>query len=384
MKIAYFTDTFYPEINGVTNTLNNLIAYLRKTGTEYLVFAPDYDEECEAFEEAVIRFKGHRPLVNPSSRLALPNYKTVRNAIIEFDPDVIHITTELGIGLCGLRVARDLNIPIVMSYHTNFDSYLNFYGFGQMGKPYWGYMKWFHSFAEVNLCPSSDTLSTLEKRGFRNPDVWSRGIDSSVFSPECYSEDVRSRLGGAGKTVFLYVGRIAKEKGLDTLAKAIRIINEKHKDEIVFTFTGDGPYLKELEEMNIPNAVFTGFLQKKELAEIYASSDVFVFPSGTETFGNVLLEAMSSGLPVICTDSGGVTDFTNHLENAYVCRYKDCASLAFGMSEMLNNPELRCELKKEAFETADMRSWDYIFEGLISQYERALEKSEVFIKRLAG
>ena len=180
------------------------------------------------------------------------------------------------------------------------------------------------------------------------------------------------------------MGRIAREKGLDILSEAIRIINEKHKDEIVFTFTGDGPYLKELEEMNIPNAVFTGFLQKKELAEIYASSDVFVFPSGTETFGNVLLEAMSSGLPVICTDSGGVTDFTNHLENAYVCRYKDSASLALGMSKMLNNPELRSELRKEALETASIRSWDYIFEGLISQYEGAIQKSEVFIKRLAG
>jgi glycosyltransferase involved in cell wall biosynthesis len=384
MKIAYFTDTYYPEINGVTNTLNNLIPYLRKTGNEYLVFAPDYDKGHEEGEERVLRFKGLRPLVYPNSRLALPIYKTVRSAIIEFDPDVIHITSELGIGLSGLRAARELNIPIVMSYHTNFDSYLGYYGFNHMEKPYWGYMKWFHSFAEVNLCPSSDTLSTLEKIGFRNPDVWSRGIDLSLFSPANFSDEARVKLGGAGKTVFLYVGRIAKEKGLDTLAEAISIINEKYGDEVVFTFTGDGPYLKELQEMNIPNAVFTGFLQKKELAEIYASSDIFVFPSGTETFGNVLLEAMSSGLPVICTDSGGVTDFTNHLENAYVCRYKNAENLARGMTEMRNNAELRREIRREALETAAMRSWDYIFDGLISQYERVLDKSDVFLKRLAG
>lgn len=384
MKIAYFTDTYYPEINGVTNTLNNLTAYLRKTGIEYRILAPDYDNRHEAHEDAVLRFKAIRPLVYPNSRLALPLNRTVRNAIIEFDPDIIHITSELGIGLSGLRVARELNIPIVMSYHTNFDSYLNFYGFGHMEKPYWGYMKWFHSFAEVNLCPSSNTLSTLEKMGFRNPDVWSRGIDGSMFNPANYSETVREKLNGKDKTIFLYVGRIAREKGLDTLAEAIGIMNEKYGDKIIFTFTGDGPYLKELEEMNIPNAVFTGFLQKKELAEVYASSDIFVFPSGTETFGNVLLEAMGSGLPVICTDSGGVTDFTNHLENAYVCRYRDAENLAEGMTEMLINPELRREIRREGLETAEIRSWDYIFDGLISQYERALDKSGVFIKKLAG
>lgn len=384
MKIAYFTDTYYPEINGVTNTLNNLTAYLKKTGNKYLVFAPDYDDGRRDTDKAVMRFRGLRPLIYPNSRLALPFYRTVRSAILDFDPDVIHITSELGIGLSGLRVARELNIPIVMSYHTNFDSYLNFYGFGHMEKPYWGYMKWFHSFAEVNLCPSSDTLTTLEKIGFRNPDVWSRGIDGSLFSPANYSEELRARLGGEGKTIFLYVGRIAREKGLDTLAEAIGRINENYADEIIFVFTGDGPYLSELEGMNIPNAVFTGFLQKKELAEVYASSDIFVFPSGTETFGNVLLEAMSSGLPAICTDSGGVTDFTNHLENAYVCKYGNVESLAKGMTEMLNNPALRQDIRREGLDTATMRSWDYIFDGLLSQYERVLCKTEISLERLVG
>ncbi len=383
MKIAYFTDTFYPEINGVTNTLNNLTAYLTKTGIEYLVFAPDYNSGRWDSEERVIRFKGLPPFVNPNSRLALPNYRTVRNAILEFDPDIIHITIELGIGLAGLRVARELNIPIVMSYHTNFDSYLNLYEFGHLKRGYWGYVKWFHSFANANLCPSYDTLRIVEKRGFQNLGIWSRGIDTSMFSPEYYSEKVRTGLNAHGKKVFLYVERIAREKGLDTLAEAVQTMNVKHQDELVFAFTGDGPYMKELKEMNIPNTVFTGFLQKKELAEIYASSDVFVFPSGTETFGNVVLEAMSSGLPVLCTDSGGITDFTSHLENAYVCKYGDAEGLAQGMSEMLVNPELRRELRKGGLETAGTRNWDYINDGLIEQYEMVLGRS-VGLKKLVG
>jgi glycosyltransferase involved in cell wall biosynthesis len=384
MRIAYFTDTFYPEINGVTNTLNNLVDYLQKTGIDYLVFAPDYDGRHGEGEENVMRFRGISPLVNPNSRLALPYYKTVRSAILKFNPDMIHITIELGIGLVGLRIARELNIPIVMSYHTNFDSYLNLYEFGSLKKGYWGYMKWFHSFAKVNLCPSNDTLKTLEKRGLQNLDIWSRGIDATLFSPEHYSEAMRSRLGAPGKTVFLYVGRIAREKGLDTLAEAIGIINAEHKDEAVFVFTGEGPYMKELREMDIQNAVFTGFLRGKELAEVYASSDAFVFPSGTETFGNVVLEAMSSGLPVICTDSGGITDFTSHLENAYVCQYQDAAGLARGMSELIKKPELRSKLSRGGLETAAKRSWEYIFETLISQYETVLGNSAANLKRLAG
>ncbi len=383
MKIAYFTDTYYPEINGVTNTLNNLMVYLRKTGIEYLVFAPDYDGRRGDFEENVIRFKGFPPIVNPNSRLALPSYWTVRNTILKFCPDIIHITIELGIGLVGLRIARELNIPIVMSYHTNFDSYLNMYEFGHLKRGYWGYIKWFHSFALANLCPSYDTLRIVEKRGFQNLGIWSRGIDTTIFSPDYCSEAVRTRYGWLGKTVFLYVGRIAKEKDLDTLAEAIKMTNAKHENEVIFAFTGEGPYMKELREMGIPNASFTGFLQKKALAEVYASSDVFVFPSGTETFGNVVLEAMSSGLPVVCTDSGGITDFTSHLENAYICKYHDAENLALGISEMLENPELRNELRKGGLKTASIRSWDYINDELISQYETVLEKS-VRHKKLVG
>jgi len=383
MRIAYFTDTFYPEINGVTNTLNNLTAYLRKIGVDYLVFAPDYDGRRGENEENIMRFKGIPPHVNPNSRLALPFYKTVRNAILEFDPDVIHITIELGIGLVGLLIARELDIPIVMSYHTNFDSYLNLYEFGHLKKGYWGYIKWFHSFAKANLCPSYDTLRTVEKRGFQNLGIWSRGIDTSTFSPLYRSEELRKRLGLQGKTTFLYVGRIAREKGLDTLAQSIRRINIEYRDEAVFVFTGDGPYMKELKEMKLPNAVFTGFLHKKELSEMYASSDVFVFPSGTETFGNVVLEAMSSGLAVVCTDLGGITDFTEHLENAYVCKYGDAESLAVGISEMLSNAELRHKLSEGGLETAASRSWDYINGELIAQYEMVIEKT-VGMKTLAG
>jgi len=372
MRIAYFTDTYHPEINGVTNTLGYLTAYLRRLGIDYLIFAPDYsDGRADDSEQNVIRFKGLRPHISPASRLVFPNYKTVLQTMADYRPDIIHITSELGIGYCGLRVARELGIPIVMSYHTNFDKYLNFYEFGQLEKCYWKYMTWFHSFAAVNLCPSEDTLHALEKRGLAHLDIWSRGVDLSQFSPANHSEFVRERLGGRNRTLFLYAGRIAKEKGLETFAKAIRIMDSWYGDTVGFVFAGDGPYMQELSEFELPNAVFTGFKNKDDLAQIYASCDVFVFPSGTETFGNVVLEAMASGLPVLCVDAGGVTDFTSHLDNAYLCNQKHIMGLARGMSALLSSPALCDKLRQGGLFTARKRSWNSVFDGLIAQYERA-------------
>jgi glycosyltransferase involved in cell wall biosynthesis len=382
VRIVFFTDTFAPEINGVTNTLSYLQRYLEKCGIEYLVFAPAYEVADD--HPPVIRFRGFRPFLNPNSCLAFPNFQKVRDAVMAFGPDVIHIATELGVGMCGLNVARSLGIPAVMSYHTNFDQYLPFYRYKHFKRPLWRYMKWFHSFAEVNLCPSENTRKDLEQRGFANLSIWSRGIETGLFNPSKYSKTVRGHLGGQNKTVFLYAGRMAVEKGLDTLAAAIGIDNRTYADRVSFVFTGDGPYLKEIQDLNIPNAVFTGFMQKPQLSEIYASSDIFVFPSGTETFGNVVLEAMGSGLPVVCTDSGGVTDFTSHMENAVVCKYKRAKSLAKGMVELLNNPALCEKLSLGAVATAKSRSWDSIFDALMLEYEHVAEKSAVRIRHLAG
>lgn len=379
MKIAYFTDTLCPEINGVTNTLGYLKKYLGGKGIEHEVFAPGYGGDGSPEEEDVIRFKGHRPFVYPNSCLAFPGHKAVQDAILDFEPDLIHITTELGVGYAGLRAARELDIPIVKSYHTNFDRYLKFYESASLDKPYWAYMKWFHSFSKINLCPSKDTALDLEARGFENLEIWSRGIDSSQFSPARYSESIRESLGGTGKTVFLYVGRLAREKGLDTLLDAARIINEKFTDKTVFVFTGDGPFKKELKEACLPNTVFTGFKRGDELASIYASSDIFVFPSGTETFGNVLLEAMSSGMPCICTDSGGVRDYTEHLDNAFVCRYGSAESLAYGMEVLMKDAALRKKIAASALKTAIKRDWDTIFDELVSRYEKVLSSKSIYI-----
>lgn len=377
MRIAIFTDTYHPEINGVTNTLDCLAGYLYAHGEDYLVFSPDYAETASPREEHALRFRGLIPHVNPSSRLAFPHYQTVLDALEAFHPDVVHITTELGIGFCGLRAARELGLPVVMSYHTNFDQYLSCYDFGQLKKLYWKYMTWFHSFAAVNLCPSEDTRRALALRGVQNLDIWSRGVDLARFSPKHASNAVREKLGGGDRMLFLYAGRISREKGLDTLAKSIRILHEWYGDQVGFVFAGDGPYLRELSDFQLPNTVLAGFQDKESLARIYASCDAFVFPSATETFGNVVLEAMASGLPVICVGAGGVTDFTAHLDNAYVCHPKHVMGLTYGMSALVSSPALREKLRQGGLATARARSWESVFARLMEQYQLACAKQGV-------
>lgn len=383
MKIAFFTDTFYPQINGVTNTLGYLSAYLTDQGIAHVFFAPDYEGEAHDNKDLpVIRFKGIVPHIYPECRIAFPPYGKVLEYLQDFKPDIIHIVTELGIGFTGLRAARELGIPIVMSYHTNYDTYLDFYNLSYLSRPIWSYIRWFHNAALVNLCPSVHTKKELERHGIKNLDIWSRGIDAGRFCPSHYSEDIRTELGGAGKTLFLYVGRIAKEKGLDTLAESIRIVNQIDQDRVQFVFTGDGPYLEELQAMTFPNAVFTGPHRGLRLAQIYASCDAFVFPSGSETFGNVMLEAMASGLPGICADAGGVTDFTQHGVNAYVSRYRDADALAAAITAMTDK-DLRETLRAGGLETARARSWQAIFKRLCETYEKTLA-SVLVSRQLAG
>lgn len=371
MRIAFFTDTFYPQINGVSNTLSYLSRYLQSKNIEHVFFAPDYGSDSAECEDLPVRrFRGLRPIIYPECRLAYVPLEKMTGLLSDFDPDVVHIVTELSMGLAGLRAASALDLPIVMSYHTNFDQYLHFYHLTHLQGPLWSYMRWFHSFALSNLCPSRDTLKSMEQRGFQNLDIWSRGIDLDRFRPSHFSQELRDRLGARNKTVFLYVGRVSVEKGLDVLMQSIRAVNRTHDGEIQFWITGDGPYLKEIESFQIPNIVFTGEKRGSELAQIYASADAFVFPSGTETFGNVLLEAMASGLAPICTDSGGVTDYTAHRRNALVCRYRDPESLSQAIIDLLD-PDLRSQIRLQAMRTAQSRSWNAIFDTLMLHYATA-------------
>ena len=372
MRIAYFTDTYYPEINGVTNTLSRLHQYLDKNRIPHIFFAPEYpisDDEAD-----IRRFRGVQLPFSPNSRLALPYHRLVKKELAAFQPDLIHVVTEFTIGNTGLRIARELNIPLVTSYHTNIEQYLEFFHAGLLEKPVRTYYRKFHSQALRTFCPSWQTYRQLALQGYSNLSVWSRGVDTSLYAPSKRTGIWRRQLG-EDKFICLYVGRLSYEKGLDVYLNAIRKINQRYSDQFLFLFAGDGPFRPELENCGMENVKLTGFVRGEMLAELYADSDLFVFPSGTETFGNVLLEAMASGCSCICTDHGGVTDFAKNRENAWVVPFRNSDALADGILKLRKEPLQRQRLSFGALKTAKERSWDGVMKALTDAYEEVLTAS---------
>ncbi|MDR3539472.1 MAG: glycosyltransferase family 1 protein [Desulfosporosinus sp.] len=376
MRIAYFTDTYLPQINGVSNTLEKLGAYLLDKNIEHMFFAPDYNEKIMSTANSPItRFKSVSLPFYPECRLSLPLYANLCQIADQFKPTIIHLTDPFGIGLAGLRYARDRGIPIVSSFHTNFDVYLKYYNLEYLEDIIWSFFKWFHRASMLNLCPSQDTLKILESKGLENLCIWSRGIDRDKFNPNQRSSNIRYRLKADDKLIFLYVGRMAVEKDLDILLDSIAIVNSSYADKVQFVFVGDGPYAKSIKERSYDNVVFTGYLRDGELAAMYASSDVFVFPSSTETFGNVVLEAMASGLPVIAVNSGGVKENVFHDYNGLMCAPRDTKSFTQAIIRLIEDKPLKETLAANAREHSAQKSWSMIFDQLVIDYGLVLKKS---------
>lgn len=370
MKIAYFTDTFLPQVNGVTNTLGKLDAYLEKNSIQHIFFAPEYPETYQNEDPSKVkRFKSVSLPIYKECRLSIPLYAPLSQMVDKFNPDLIHLVTPLGIGWMGLKYAREKGIPLVSSFHTNFDAYLKYYKLEYLNDTLWNYFRWFHNFSEINFCPSNDTMKVLDDKGIRNTRIWSRGIDIEKFNPNLKNISIRQQFDAQGKIIFLYVGRVAAEKDLDILLECMKNINALHPGKACFVITGDGPYSEHMKRNSPANAYFTGYLKDRELAEIYASSDVFIFPSSTETFGNVVLEAMASGLPVIAADSGGVKDSISPDSDGFLCKPGNATGFTKVMAKFIRNPGLAVSMGASARQHTMNKSWDSIFDGLLNDYQ---------------
>ncbi|MDR3123710.1 MAG: glycosyltransferase family 1 protein [Treponema sp.] len=381
MRIAYFTDTYSPEVNGVTATLSRLGAYLDDKGIHHTVLVPAYDyadspprRERSPYR-SLHRFKGLQAPFSPKSRLAFPGFREIDAICDRFKPDLVHVSTELGIGFRGMRYAVTRNLPLVMSYHTNYGEYLRYFNLGFLKPALEKYLAWFYRFAHRILAPSRHTLEDLFHRRYRNLGLWSRGIDTALFSPGCRNEELRSRLG-QGKFIFLYVGRLSPEKSLDMLLYGAAETERRFPGKTVFVFTGDGPYAETIRKQELPNVVLTGFKRGRELSEIYGSADCFAFPSGTETFGNAALEAMASGLPVAGVAGGGVTDFLVQGDNALLCPPGNREAFLENLILLMEDSKLRRTLAEGARKTALARDWNRVFDGLLNTYAAVIAEQQ--------
>ncbi|WHY86960.1 glycosyltransferase family 1 protein [Neobacillus novalis] len=375
MKIAIFTDTFYPDINGVARTLKQLTNYFDEQKIAYKIFAPD-SYSNEYISSHIHRFKSLPFFIYPECRLAFPNLLDIKSELQDFSPDLIHVATPFTIGLCGIYFAKKLNIPLVGSYHTNFDHYLQFYDLPFLSKIVWKYMHWFHRPCKKLFVPSIETFQQLTQHGFTNLEIWPRGVDCQLFHPN-YDQEAVQRLYCAQRNFLLtYVGRLAPEKDIETLLAVAKSMPGELNEKIQWLIIGDGPLRDKLEAQAPENITFTGYLNGKCLAEIYSASDLFVFPSPTETFGNVALEALASGTPVIGANSGGVKNIIKSGVTGLLCPPGNVQEFTAAIIQLLNNLPLRKQMAIAGRIYALTQRWDRIFENLIWQYTEVIEEQK--------
>lgn len=373
MKIALFTDAYLPQINGVSETILKFINYMERHNIEYRIFAPRYDRK-NLSDKNIIRLRSVKFVFYKQCRFAIPRYSIISKELKKFKPDIIHAMTSFGIGIYGFLYARRNKIPLVSSYETNIPQYLDYYHLKFLESFSWDFYIWFHKNCDKNYVPSKATLELLIEKNIGNVELWDRGVEVDRFSPEHRDEEFRKARNLSDKTVFLYVGRVSPEKDLDVFMKVAIKLNEKYKDKTHFILVGDGPSLKDLKKNAPSNVTFTGFLRGQELLKTYASSDIFLFTSPTETLGFVLLEAMASGLPAVACSEGGIRDNLIDGFNGIPCAEKNEDEFYNGCVKLIEDEDLRKSMAENARNYVMEKSWERAFDRLINSYNEVIER----------
>ena len=376
MKIALFTDSYYPHVSGVAKTVERYIHYLEKNGHEYILFLPAYSfrDKADVNQKKSV---GLKFLLYPELRFSFVNYITLKKSLDQFRPDVIQVMTEFPIGRSGIWYGKKRGIPIVTCFETNVPQYMEYYGFGLLTETCWNFYKWFHRYSDMVITPSEITTQLLKKQHFHKVWTWARGIEFDKFNPAYRSESVRMQYGPKDGLLFVFVGRIAVEKDLHIFMETAIILREKYGEKVNFAIVGGGPLLEELKKSAPDFITFTGFVMGKDLLELYASADVFLFPSPTETLGFVILEAMASQLPVIACYEGGVRDTLVDGFNGIACREKNVDDFVQASIKLIENDGLRKEMGMNARGYAESKDWNKSFEGLLNLYTEVIQSKKL-------
>jgi glycosyltransferase involved in cell wall biosynthesis len=384
MRLAVFTDTYAPQVNGVARTLGRLTESFRERGGDATVVTVEAGEhgtvhaghaggKRERLAEDVLRWPAIPFWAYPELRIATPRVSEARRLLRELKPDLVHAATPFGIGLAAREAARAEGIPLVSSFHTDFAAYLRHYNLQALSAVAWPYLRWFHNGGARTFVPTARGAEDLRRRGFDGVRVWGRGVDGARFSPRYRSRALRSAHGVRDHDLlFISVGRLASEKGIDRILAAAHSLLPLGGGRIRLALVGDGPAESRYRASAPPGTIFTGRLLGDALSEFYASADGFVFASTTDTFGNVLLEAMASGLPVIAPDSGPTLDVANE-GNALVVPVRDPQALAGAMQRLAGDAALRMKLRVRSLQSAAERDWKRVWDDLFAEYAAVLE-----------
>jgi glycosyltransferase involved in cell wall biosynthesis len=357
--VAIVTETYPPEINGVALTLARLTNGLRARGHRVSLVRPRRRgdaADAQTTLTAGLPLPGYRGL-----RFGLAAGGALRAAWAAQRPDVVYVATEGPLGLSAVRVARALGIAVVSGFHTNFDRYVEHYGAGWLRHLVAAYLRRFHNQTAATLVASADLKMALQASGFQNLQLLGRGVDSALFTPERRSAALRAVWGASDDDVVVaYVGRIAPEKNVDLAVDAYRALQSVHRS-LRFVAVGDGPARERLARAH-PDLIFRGVRTGEDLAAHYASADVFLFPSDTETFGTVTLEAMASGLGVVAYDYAAAREHITHGEDGLLVPYRDARAFVANAVRLVCSPPLLGRVRSASRYTVLPLDWARVVE----------------------
>lgn len=374
LRIAVVTETWPPEVNGVAMTLAKLVQGLSHRNHDVQLIRPrqtktDSPMSDSSLEEVLMR---GMPIPRyPELKLGLPSKKTLVKTWTLRRPDVVHIATEGPLGWSALQAAKVLKLPVTSDFRTNFQSYSKHYGVGWLRKPIVAYLRKFHNATACTMVPTRELMRTLSQNGFANLKVVSRGVDTKLFNISKRDTSLRSSWGATDDTkVLISVGRMAPEKNLDQVLKAyeaLQVTGQAFK----LVMVGDGP-LKEQFQKRYPEIIFPGMLSQSNLAAYYASSDLFIFPSQTETFGNVTLEALASGIPVLAFDCAAARDWVQTGVNGWLVAENNPEGFAAQAVTIFNSKDLLDQITQSTRQQVVHLDWDQIAEQVESVFWDAI------------
>ena len=374
LRIAVVTETWPPEVNGVAMTLAKLVQGLSHRNHDVQLIRPrqtktDSPMSDASLEEVLMR---GMPIPRyPELKLGLPSKKTLVKTWTLRRPDVVHIATEGPLGWSALQAAKVLKLPVTSDFRTNFQSYSKHYGVGWLRKPIVAYLRKFHNATACTMVPTRELMRTLSQNGFANLKVVSRGVDTKLFNIVKRDTSLRSSWGATDDTkVLISVGRMAPEKNLDQVLKtydALKSTGQAFK----LVMVGDGP-LKEQFQKRYPEIIFPGMLSQTNLAAYYASSDLFIFPSQTETFGNVTLEALASGIPVLAFDCAAARDWVQTGVNGWLIAENNPEGFAAQAVTVFNSKDLLEKITQSTRQQVVHLDWDQIAEQVESVFWDAI------------
>jgi len=369
-RVTIVTETFAPEVNGVANTLGHLVRGLRSRGIQVQLIRPGQGKSDNGADQVddLLRLPGLPIPGYGSLRFGLPVSGRISKALKHFNPQAIYVATEGPMGWAAVRAARASGIRVISGFHTNFHQYIEHYRLGWLENLAYRYLRYFHNRTAATLVPTGNQGKQLASHGFDNVHVLSRGVDSSLFSPQKRDNALRERWGTRPDDVVLIcVGRIAAEKNLELALETYRRLRTTD-ERVRLVLVGDGPLLASIREQH-PEIICCGMQRGEDLAAHYASGDIFLFPSLTDTFGNVVTEAMASGLAVVSFDYAAGHEHIRHGENGMLAPFADSESFIPGAATLLDSPNMLRTLRTNARNRALAIGW----ERIVDEFSQHLE-----------